>query len=249
VNCYLNANIRKLKKNTLVLKLNSYCLAKDEEKLCKLLDDAKVQNNVHLGTDGSVKDLDFIPKVEYGFDPNWGFDRMRVVNTKDKHLGKEIRILATEKEAPDVIQKVCAAIKQAGGKINDTCGLHVHLDMRNREFNEVFNNFFFIQKLLFLTQPKTRRTSKYCKIMTRRTVPVRTKYYAINKMSYAEHRTLEIRLHHGTIDPKEIKMWSGLLIKIANSTKKFKKSVKSFDELELPVPLKEYLDVRVKKYS
>jgi hypothetical protein len=224
-------------------------LAKDEDKLCKLLDDAKVQYNVHLGTDGSVTDVDFKPKMEFGYDSNFGYDRLKCVNIKDKYLGKEIRILATEKEAPTFIDKVCEAIRQAGGKINDTCGLHVHLDMRNREFNEVFNNFFFVQKLLFTTQPKTRRASKYCKIMARRTAPVKTKYYAINKMSYAEHRTLEIRLHQGTIDPKEIKMWTGLLIKIADTAKKFKKSVKSFDELELPVALKEYLDVRVKKYS
>lgn len=209
----------------------------------KLVEDLLKNNlqwNVHLGTDGSVADEDFRPR----YDRN-----LMVANRHEQYTGKEIRILCTEKDAPDVIDSVCKIIKDCDGKVNKTCGLHVHLDMRNRDYETVYNNFYCIQDIMFKMQPESRHKNNYCKKMSRFIKEPRDRYYAINKTAYDKYRTLEIRLHDGSIDAKEIKMWTYFLINIANMKNKLLRKVSKVDKLDLPDIVKGYVNGRINKYA
>lgn len=209
------------------------------DKFAEALFKENLHYNVHFGYDNSVKDLEFIPKLNMYGD---------VINHKDKKYGKEIRVLGVEKELPELITKVCLLIEKHEGTINSTCGLHVHLDMRNRDVDLVFNNFFYAQKLLFATQPKMRKEGKYCKMLARN-APGKDKYYGVNRKPYETKRTLEIRMHEGTINAKEILSWVGLLIKIANLKEKLTSSVKDFTLIKVPEKIVGYFDARIKKFA
>lgn len=207
---------------------------------------AGLEYNVHVGRDGSVTDTEFQPV--YRTVRRDGWTDTVIANESKRMTGMEIRVLATEKEIPDVIKKTCKIIKTLGGKVNATCGLHVHLDMRNRDFDKVFNNFYFSQNLLFSTQPLMRKNGTYSKMLKSKN---RTgdRYYGVNRLAYQEHKTLELRMHEGSIDEKEILVWIGSLIRIANLEKKLGRQLKTFKTLEVPKKVEQYFEERIKKYG
>lgn len=50
----------------------------------------------------------------------------------------EIRCLIPQMELNSVIKKVCNILEMFGSKANNSCGLHVHLDMRKRKVAECY---------------------------------------------------------------------------------------------------------------
>lgn len=235
------------KDNYVGVEIEFLLLGSQQKPLIAKLVKAGLEYNVQVGNDGSVIDTDFVAAYETIQQP-WGQERI-VMNNHNRMRGLEIRILATEKEIPGIITKTCQIIKSHGGKVNLTCGLHVHLDMRSRDLELVYNNFYFSQKLLFSTQPKQRKTGKYSKILKRKIEKPKTRYYGVNRLSYIEHKTLELRMHEGSIAEKEILVWVGSLIKIANLEKKLSRQLKSFDTLSVPKKVLEYFNERIEKYG
>lgn len=231
---------------------------KVHDKLAQMLIKSNLQWNVHLGHDASVQDTDFVPEYSIIQLP-WGRDR-QLVNHKDKWIGKEIRIIVVEDEAPDMIKKVCEILAKCEAKVNKTCGLHVHLDMRTRDIDHVYNNMFYLQNIMFKMQPPERKSGQYSKSLTKlnfesfnkctdKDLQNKNRYHAINKVSYARHRTLEIRLHEGSVNDKDIRRWVYMLIKIANMKEKLVKGVTKIDNLDVPEAVKEYVHERIKKFA
>ena len=105
---------------------------------------------------------------------------------------------------------------------NTSCGLHVHLDMRHDDCHRVFKNLVSMQTILFQMANENRRENMYC-------LPVPTDdfnemdpdddnahYYAISAASYYKHTTIEVRIHHSTLDLTQIEKWINLLKRIAD---------------------------------
>lgn len=226
------------------------------KKLESLLIKNELQWYCHLGDDGSVKDLDWVAQDRYEEYTDWrGQQQTRVMTTNhdERKASHEIRILAQEDEAPAIVNKVCEILKECGSIVNKTCGLHVHVDLRSRNYDTVYHNMFQCQDLMFKTQPCTRTSrNKYCKKL-KKMFDAKSRagrYHAINRKAYKEHRTIEVRLHEPTLIAKEILMWCGFLILIANFETKLDKKIKLVEDLpSLPEALKGYLNERIKKYS
>lgn len=175
---------------------------------------------------------------------------------REDYYSHEMRILATEKQLSKVINKVGVILKECEAKVNKTCGLHVHIDMRNRDVAQCYKKLVNVQDVLFDMVKSHRKESTYCTknqspiydSSNMYTDPDRNRYTAINKMAYGQHRTLEVRLHHGTVNAEEIKHWAKLLCGIVNSTAKaFPKAAKKYDELKKGVRLTKATDSYVKK--
>lgn len=216
----------------------------------------KLVKNIHIGEDGSLElkkeeDVGYIKKYNKRKPYSWEDPEDLICNQDERRRGCEIRVLATEKTAPDIINLVCIGIKKFEGIINDTCGLHVHLDMRNRHFDLVFNNLIQYQDLLYSTQSKKRRKSTYCQKINDPQDPMldTSKYYGINKRAMLEHKTIEIRMHEGSIEEKEIKRWLYLLIKIASLDTRLREPAIDFSALKLHSIVKGYLNARIKKFA
>lgn len=138
----------------------------------------------------------------------------------------EITMIGKQQNINDVITRVCNVLnsKEIGSYVNDSCGIHVHVDMRNRNYPVCFKNFVNSLPVLMAMVPASRLQSKYC-------VPNESDDYsyskgngsldrrqAINPLSFGTHKTVEIRMHSGSTNAMKINYWVNVLTAIADHT-------------------------------
>lgn len=148
-----------------------------------------LEKNVHLADDGSI---------------NAGFGR-----------SLEMRVLLKEKTVKEELEKLAKVMKRGFG-VNNSCGLHIHLDMRNRDVDKCYQRLLKFQDILFGMVKSQRWNSGFCNY-TVEGESLNSRYVAINRSSYKRHKTIEIRLHHATLNMKLVGKWINLLLKIINS--------------------------------
>ena len=128
--------------------------------------------------------------------------------------GREYRILLNRPTLEQRLYQLCQLL--ANHKVNKTCGLHVHLDMRDRTESEVWTLAKHLDKWLQALRtfvPRSRWANpesgpaRFCKFGVSRA----DRYRAVNFMSYREHKTLEVRMHSGTTDYTKSLSWVRLL--------------------------------------
>lgn len=135
----------------------------------------------------------------------------------------ELRILTTERRYKDDLKRLNMFLKASGAKVNKSCGLHVHLDMRTRDFQTSKKRLNAALSVLTKFVAKHRIGNSYCRLSP--TIEDvwyahNTRHLAINAdRSYDEHKTIEVRLHEATTDTKKIENWITLLLNIVNSKK------------------------------
>lgn len=133
------------------------------------------------------------------------------------HSGAEFRVCAPAYKMAEVITTLCAILKDIGAKVNTSCGLHIHLDQRNRtpeEIQTTFANFIRAQNLLLSVVPKSRRTNTYCKKHRGtdfQSAMYGQRYKIVNASAYRKHKTIEIRLFNGTVNAEKIINWTKTL--------------------------------------
>ena len=155
--------------------------------------------NVSVRSDGSLRDGGV--EICYMFDANKGYDGLKkLTETLNKH----------------------------GAKINGSCGLHVHLNQyegRN-DIEKIYRLGDQMERLLpallkFI--PASRRENRYCQPRASRG----EKYSAINMSKSKETKTIEYRLHTGSVNFEKISNWIKLLIHCEDKCKQG--YYKSFD--------------------
>lgn len=194
-----------------------------------------------------------------------------------RHSGEfeyELTIVAPEKEIKSVIEKVCQVLNEKiDANVTFGCGLHVHIDARNRNMTKIFNNLYNSQNLLYSMVAYNRRENKFCKVMeeklwqpTKRDrecgclvdpckhnpVRVPDRYFGLNTWSYDKHKTIEVRIHSGTSNAIKINNWIDLLLSIVDGPD-ISKKVQDITDLERYVPLdtklKAYVIQRIKAFA
>lgn len=128
----------------------------------------------------------------------------------------EVCVLAKQHEFMDIITRVCKVLNAMKSSVDKTCGLHVHVDMRNRNVEKSYTNLALTQHFLYAMIPANRRTGSYAK-------PNKTKkfseaggdrYHGINTTAYGKYQTLELRMHSGTTDAAKICNWISFILSI-----------------------------------
>jgi hypothetical protein len=142
-----------------------------------------------------------------------------LTSTWSGYLAKELRICSPASRLHEVIAFVSDKIRIHHGRVNASCGLHVHLDARKVTGylpETMYENLLACQAQLYKLVPASRRKNKYC-TRSRVTDYGRTKsrYKAINSRAIWKYQTLEVRLHSGTIEAEKIEAWVRLLRTIA----------------------------------
>jgi len=171
----------------------------------------------------------------------------------DGNSGHELAIVAKSTQIASVISKACKVLADHKAEVNSTCGLHVHIDMRNRDEKQAFANLVKSQKLLYSMVPRSRYENTYCKPNDKglKMDSYQGRYLGINPSSYGEHGTIEVRLHSGTVNAEKINNWIKLLQAIAYS-KRVPKIVKLSDlvnNVKLPSTLIEYIEKRLATFA
>lgn len=208
------------------------CLSKhDWNTISTGLIDAGIEKYCQVKHDGSLEDYN----GEYPFDV-------------------EVCVIARQHVIANVIKKVCRVLKNYGCMVNDTCGLHVHLDVRNRSAKNVYKRLVNAQDILEKKVNRDRIGNEYCqrnmcddinlvltydgygdmeyyrldgtlkakyqdyedKFSSAEDDQEQGKYLAINPESLDKYKTIECRLHEGTLDSRKIASWVNLLVDIAD---------------------------------
>lgn len=181
--------------------------------------------------------------------------------------GHEVTVLCRQDDVQWVADRICKILNNkdtVDAKVNNSCGFHLHLDIRNRDPYLAYNNLVKALPLLNrLVPPDRLSNTRYCRQNTVTDLldyfpdPKNVKgtrlnrdnrYQAINPYSILSHSTIEIRLHSGTTNAQKIAMWSRLLVAIADAPK-ITEVISNVDQFERLVmndgKLSEYMHKRI----
>lgn len=200
---------------------------------------ARVHKYVNIGTDASIRIDD------------------------DSVNSMELRICLPEFLLESHLKIICEVLRKNGCYSNRSCGMHVHIDMRNRNPVLCYSNFFKVQDIMLLTQPEARRRNKYC---LPNSEPTRTmedfksgseygRRSAININSYTKNdmKTIEIRVHEGATKFKDVYNWVQFLVGTASLKSELSGVVKTTSELKelgyLSDKVISHLEERYEEYS
>lgn len=148
----------------------------------------------------------------------------------------ELAIIDTEENIKDTVIEVLSVLKNYSPRVDKACGLHVHLDMRNRIAEVCFVNLVKAQNLLYKMQKVDRTEGEFCKKTTHTNIykyimENRSRYMGINPIALKDHQTLEVRVHEGCFDSTLINNWIDLLIGIVNKKEKATKKYRSIKSI------------------
>lgn len=134
----------------------------------------------------------------------------------------ELVICSPRNRLSEVLTPVLTLVKKYA-TVNKSCGMHVHFDMRSEpNFKQAFARLASCQDILFKMVPESRRDNQYCRRLptpnydkARRDC---SRYHVVNPQSYGKYKTLEVRLHGGTLSFEKIIRWVSLLEHVAYSS-------------------------------
>ena len=160
------------------------------------------------------------------------------------------------------MNKICQALA-GNSKTNNSCGMHVHVDMRGRNPKRAYKNLFEAQPILYAMCPSYRLQKDGYSVPTTDYLPFEEKgakecvrYSGINKASFNLHKTLEVRIHSGTLNASKIIFWAKLLVKIADkkatkfTSAKLETNFEKFSKkIQLEAKIKSYVTKRIAQFK
>lgn len=123
------------------------------------------------------------------------------------------------------LQKVCWVLDFCDVKVNDSCGLHIHMDAADftiQTWRNLAITYRRLESIVDGFMPNSRRHNTYCKPLTSiseqsireaqnieqlRHVFRDNRYSKLNLEAYARHRTVEFRQHGGTTNFTKMENW------------------------------------------
>jgi len=164
----------------------------------------------------------------------------------------ELRVCDKESRIYNTLDKVCDILQECGADVNDTCGLHVHLDMRSRDWQKAYKRLYAALRWLYACVSNSRKKgNKYCQRPPAEP-DLDERYLAINATAVNAHRTLEVRLHQGTVNAKKIKNWVRFLLAIVDGPDVQRMSTDlnvMAKRLNLAPDLTQYIAKRARKFG
>ena len=181
------------------------------------------------------------------------------IRAENQMYPHELNILGKEKEIKDIIKLVSKVLLSANAKVNKTCGLHVHLDMRAKDHIVAFHNLVSAQNILFAMNPFSRQSGTYCRRQDTKIFKEAAgtgnrdmRYFGINATAHAKHGTIEIRMHSGTVQAVKINNWIDLLLCIIakkDPVKKAASTLRGFlKQFDIDPTLGVYIAERMAKF-
>ena len=150
----------------------------------------------------------------------------------------ELRLCIPQSKLELILAKVQVLLSKAQAVVNKSCGLHIHLDMRNhgKRIEEIYDNLKKGLPLIKKSIDPSRLKSQWCKFTTSPTaqsaIYAGTRYRAINMRSLSKYKTIEIRAFQGTVNTDEILQYVMLLNKIVATKSPYKRATSNMKTLE-----------------
>jgi len=181
----------------------------------------------------------------------------------------EVTVLCKQDMAEEIIPKIIKVLRSqdCDAAVNNSCGMHLHIDVRNRDPYTTYSKLVKALPLLTKLVPNDRISNTFCRLNTLPDLKSQYKngliengpitstreirYQAINPLSVAKYKTIEIRLHSGTLNIKKILNWIDICTSIADSS--FDDKVDSpesfYDDIKADNKLIEYMEERIKLFN
>jgi hypothetical protein len=166
-----------------------------------------------------------------------------------------VTVLFNASNGFDKLRRVCDILNGLGASINDTCGLHVHIDQFNYQYDDKIlhgANLGSYLPIMSKLVPHSRRNNNYCALSVGEP-DSDSRYHAVNMSSLHKHNTIEVRLHSGTTNATKIEHWVKLLLAINGLKTKndFKTdTIKGIEQtLNLSTETIEYFKYRYAKFN
>lgn len=229
---------KEFKSNYIGVELEMFCKLKRDQ-LLKLFVDAKLAGYVYVKDDGSLR-------------------------PEDNYYPHEVTILCKQDVINDIIPRITKVLrsKECDAAVNNSCGMHVHIDVRNRDPYKTYTRLVNGLPLLTRLVPKDRTSNRYCLpnetsnlgdfyrdgLVENGVIANRDdRYKAINPISVATHNTIEVRLHSGTLNAVKIINWIDICVAMADtdSTATIHTPENFFDMIKSDQKLLDYMLDRV----
>ncbi len=120
----------------------------------------------------------------------------------------------------DTLRAICEAISAAGGGVNASCGLHVHVDAHGftrQQWQNIGHNYWMLSNIINSSLAPSRRRNHFCRVvdipdspaMSREALRLwsRGRYCAVNYEAWRRHKTIEFRQHQGSLNFNKIRDW------------------------------------------
>ncbi len=141
------------------------------------------------------------------------------IEARDGYTGRELVVCGPQSQIKALVANVTSVLLTYGeARVNASCGLHVHLDQRGLDFAAVkqrYTNLVKAQGLMLRLVSMSRRDNSFCKRSGE--WQSGNRYKIINAHAYSKHKTLEVRLHQGSLDAIKICNWIDLLLAIQDN--------------------------------
>lgn len=151
------------------------------------------------------------------------------------HAGELVSPILNGVEGVRELEKVIEALNSVYGvTVNRSCGLHVHLDCREMNINEIkttYERYSNHEEQIDLCMPRSRRGSpRWCastesvknavKRATCKPNAARAaeRYYKVNLTNIASRGSIEFRQHSGTTEFKKIVNWLSFLMQFVETS-------------------------------
>lgn len=161
------------------------------------------------------------------------------------YLTMEFRVL-TSIDNMQNLEKLCAFLKDHGARVNTSCGMHIHLDFRSHTSIPVepVKRLSLALPMLKAMVPQSRLRSNYCA----GDVSEGGRRSKINTEAFYKYRTIEVRLHSGTVNFRKISNWIKICHDIAFTEIP---SAQLKEELQdvMAKPVTSHLDIMAKYYG
>ena len=135
------------------------------------------------------------------------------------------------------LEKVCWVLDLCNAKVNDSCGLHVHMDAAEFDLQTWKNlviTYKRLENVIDHFMPRSRRNNTFCGPLTTISETIinqasnigelraafnHNRYHKVNLEAYARHRTVEFRQHGGSTNFTKMSAWIHFLAKMITFAK------------------------------
>jgi hypothetical protein len=154
---------------------------------------------------------------KHGLDGKLSFGTDGRRTTRDER-SIEFQLLTKEVELNSNLKLVDNLLKELKANVNISHGLHVHLDMRNRDAYLAFVNLIRSQRLLYKASNKQREKNHHCEMIDLDIQDILSGegdfHTGIVPVLQDTKNTIEVRMKEGTINVDSIEKWCNLLVSI-----------------------------------
>lgn len=140
--------------------------------------------------------------------------------------GEVVSPVLKGEEGIQELVKVTKALKQAGARINRSCGMHVHVgvdDLTSKDLINIVKRYARYEETIDSFMPSSRRgNAQWCRSVISFSSLLdsstsnspeqvvdsqRGRYYKVNLKPYSRQKTIEFRQHAGTCNYKKVENW------------------------------------------